>query len=342
MNSKIAKIKEMRAIASTYMHPEPMIYWCDLMISVTIGWVCFYISLKTSIYSLTFFIALTASIFSFYRALFFTHELVHLKSSDVPGFSVIWHILAGIPLLAPHFLYHIVHQEHHSKNIYGTENDAEYLAFGRSKRLIIAHLSWNIFIPLLSLLRFGLIAPLSLLNNKLRRTVMQDMSFMGLKFTHSRRLPRKTKDITFWYIQEYSCSVFAISILTLIYLDILPAALLVHWYIVLVSVLTMNSIRTLGATHWYTSNGEIMNTEEQGMDSITVLNNSLFTLLLCPVGGRYHALHHMFPSIPYHSLAKADAHLRREFPSDSMIIKTTSPSLWYSWKKLWRHTNDIC
>jgi fatty acid desaturase len=56
-------------------------------------------------------------------------------------------------------------------------------------------------------------------------------------------------------------------------------------------------------------------------------DGGLVTELLCPVGLRFHSLHHMLPSLPYHSLPEAHRILMRELPPDSTYRQTNSPSI---------------
>ncbi|PSP13866.1 MAG: hypothetical protein BRC50_05415 [Cyanobacteria bacterium SW_11_48_12] len=60
-----------------------------------------------------------------------------------------------------------------------------------------------------------------------------------------------------------------------------------------------------------------------------------------PVGLRYHALHHYFPSIPYHNLPLAHQRLIQALPTESPYCQTTSPSLWHSLRTLWRNDKTI-
>ena len=46
------------------------------------------------------------------------------------------------------------------------------------------------------------------------------------------------------------------------------------------------------------------------------------TPLLAPVGLRYHALHHLMPAIPYHSLGKVHRALLTELPAGSAYRHT--------------------
>jgi fatty acid desaturase len=55
-----------------------------------------------------------------------------------------------------------------------------------------------------------------------------------------------------------------------------------------------------------------------------------------PVGLRFHALHHLFPSLPYHNLAAAHARLMAALPADSPYRRTVSSGLWTTIRQLWR------
>jgi fatty acid desaturase len=75
---------------------------------------------------------------------------------------------------------------------------------------------------------------------------------------------------------------------------------------------------------------------EQLLDSVNYPRVTPFSLMWAPVGLRYHALHHLFPSLPYHNLGKAHRRLMAELPADSPYRLTESPSLWASLVQLWR------
>ena len=66
----------------------------------------------------------------------------------------------------------------------------------------------------------------------------------------------------------------------------------------------LNQIRTLVA-HLWENEGEAMTVTGQYLDSVNVPPPAALAPLWAPVGLRYHALHHLLPSMPYHSLAEA-------------------------------------
>ena len=81
-------------------------------------------------------------------------------------------------------------------------------------------------------------------------------------------------------------------------------------------VMFLNQVRTLVA-HLWENDGEPMSVTEQYLDSVNVPPPATLPALWAPVGLRYHALHHLLPGVPYHTLGEAHrritAALGREF-----------------------------
>ena len=336
-NKQNPDFNKMKSEIRDLFNVNAYIYWCDLLLSVFFAWGLFILasvlSFENTIY---YYILILLCAVSFYRAIAFTHELVHVKKGSLPWFHLIWHIFCGMPLLAPHFLYKSIHISHHSRKDYGKNTDGEYIEFGTESRwLIVLHFAYNLVIPIFSVFRFMILTIVSFSNSKLRLLVMEKMSFMGLRFTFVRKLPREKSDLFKWYCEEFSCWFLTWLVLVLILFEKIPLKLFFQWYFVMIIILTMNSLRSLGATHWYKSTGNDMSFMEQIRDSLSVTSNSVFTHIFCPVGTQYHALHHMFPGIPYHSLGRAYWHLVEKFPEEKILTETSSPSLWDTWKNLW-------
>jgi fatty acid desaturase len=57
-------------------------------------------------------------------------------------------------------------------------------------------------------------------------------------------------------------------------------------------------------------------------------NDSLAAILINPVGLRYHATHHLFPSLPYHNMRSAHRRLMQHLPADSPYRQTVATSVW--------------
>ncbi|HZL88000.1 MAG TPA: fatty acid desaturase, partial [Pirellulaceae bacterium] len=58
-------------------------------------------------------------------------------------------------------------------------------------------------------------------------------------------------------------------------------------------------------------------------------------VLFCPVGLRFHALHHIFPTLPYHNAHAAHQRLLAALPADSPYRATIEQSLPAALAKLW-------
>src|SRR3546814_8256620 len=78
----------------------------------------------------------------------------------------------------------------------------------------------------------------------------------------------------------------------------------------------INQLRTLVA-HLWENEGDAMTVTAQYLDSVNVPPPSPFAAIWAPVGLRYHALHHLLPSVPYHALGEAHKRLVETLASDS-------------------------
>ena len=110
---------------------------------------------------------------------------------------------------------------------------------------------------------------------------------------------------------------------------------LLYAYAMGIFILFINALRTLGAHRWI-GNGEEMTFVQQLLDSVNYPDRPLTGGLWAPVGLRYHALHHIFPTMPYHALATAHRRLMRDLPAGSPYRKTEASSLGSVLRLLWK------
>jgi fatty acid desaturase len=75
------------------------------------------------------------------------------------------------------------------------------------------------------------------------------------------------------------------------------------------------------------------------LDSVTLDSDSLAARLINPVGLRYHATHHLFPSLPYHNMRLAHKRLLEKLPAYSPYRQTAAHSLWQVIADLWRRAS---
>jgi fatty acid desaturase len=252
----------------------------------------------------------------------------------VRGFRVAWNLLCGIPFLMPSFLYH-THVHHHVRRQYGTRDDGEYLPLATGPRWqIVAYLAQSLVIPAIAVVRFAFLTPLTWVSPAFRRFAHRHLSSMVIDPRYVRPLPT-SKQLQVWRLQEAGCLLYLLTLGVLLLTQVLPWTWIIHAYATGVAVILLNAVRTLGA-HRYAHTGEEMSFVEQLLDSYTFPSNPFFNELWAPVGLRFHALHHVFPSLPYHSLGKAHRRLMRHLPADSPYRKTVARGLWPVLGILWR------
>ena len=71
-------------------------------------------------------------------------------------------------------------------------------------------------------------------------------------------------------------------------------------------------------------------------DSINITGQTWLTVFMFPVGLRYHALHHLFPALPYHNLGGAHRRLTERLPPDAPYHLTGQASYFAALAALWR------
>lgn len=128
--------------------------------------------------------------------------------------------------------------------------------------------------------------------------------------------------MVFW--QELGASVWAIALLVSGYLYGWRPLLIGIAVVSLVAVL--NQVRTLVA-HLWVNDGEAMTVTGQYLDSVNVPPPGILAPLWAPVGLRYHALHHLLPSMPYHSLGEAHRRLYAHLGGGSTYDQANYPGL---------------
>lgn len=330
-------LAEMKALVEDLFKPNPWIYWADFLFSITMAWGLFIAVEQQPELNLTQYLAFMVSGLFFYRAVLFIHELTHRQRSDLPGFSLVWNLLIGIPVLFPSFMYRGVHTDHHKKMTYGTKEDGEYLPFGTGAPWkILFYVAQSFYLPLLNVVRFAIITPISFLHPKLRRFVMEQFSSLAINFSPKRSIPTSRLELRNWYMQEFLCFFYLVVLAILFFKGILHAATLRHVYLLIVLLILMNAIRTLAAHRYNNADGS-MSFTDQLLDSVNIESHAFLTEWWAPLGLRFHGLHHLFPTAPYHSLGKIHRRFMAQLPKDALYRQTVEPSIFVALKKLWDH-----
>ncbi len=302
---------------------RPGIYWPDMLASAIIG----YVALAGAILLETTWLAVVSGVvaaLALYRALLFIHELTHIHKNALPGFRLAWNLLVGIPMLTPSFMYENVHTLHHARTRYGTAEDPEYLPLALMKPWSLpAFILAALLAPPALLIRFGILTPLGVIIPPLRTLVWQRFSALSINPDFRRRAPEgEFARLVFW--QEFGASLWAITLMASVYF--------LGWKPLLVALAVfsltalLNQLRTLVA-HLWENEGEAMSVTAQYLDSVNVPPPSPIAAIWAPVGLRYHATHHLLPSLPYHSLGEAHNRLTAKLGGKSTYSRASYPGM---------------
>jgi fatty acid desaturase len=325
----ILPLGEMKKLVQDLFPVNPAIYWADLLLSVAATWGAFYLTEMAAPLSAAELCWFAVSVFSLYRAALFIHELTHQERGHLPGFSIAWNLLIGVPFLVPSLMYRGVHIDHHRRAMYGTEEDGEYLPFGASPLYrSVLYLGQAVLIPFLLVLRYLVLPPLSLMHPRVRKIVVEHCSSFAIRTDTARRVPTNPTDVRNWYALESLCFLWALIVTILVIEGVLPLTVVRHLYLLTVTTFFVNSVRTLVAHRYRNRSGWALTYAEQFEDSVNIEGPALFIELMAPVGLRYHALHHLFPSMPYYNLGIAHRRLKAQLPADSIYHRANERSLW--------------
>lgn len=336
-----------RTLIGDLSQPNPRIYWTDFLLSIIGGFIAFHVTVFVPVLFWpapwvipVVLVSYTATILLFMRSVMFIHELVHLPTEGFKGFRIAWNALCGIPLFVPSFLYY-PHVDHHRRKHYGTDHDGEYLSLSHHSRwMIIGFIAQALVIPILGLFRFVVLSPICWLIPGARAFVHRHASTMLVDPFYERD-DASPKVIRVVVMQEVLCFLMAIGlifrhkIVTGVWFD--PVWIVA--YCVAIGLLTLNEVRTLGSHRW-TGDGSEMTFEEQLLDSVNYPHHPWISELWGPVGTRYHALHHLFPRLPYHNLGEAHRRLVAGLPADSPYHRTIAPNLFSEIAALWRRSRN--
>lgn len=306
--------------------PTPAIYWADFGASLLVGYGAAAWHLSRPLVSVAGVASLFVAVCAVYRLSCFLHEAVHVRDRRLPGFRRTYDVLVGVPLLMPSFWYRH-HRAHHAPRHYGTARDGEYLPLGRgSRRLLVGFFAQVLVQPIAVGLRFLVGTPVSWLHRGWRRRLIERHSALVINPRYERPAESRRNDrMPRWdAVIEAACAMRA-WLLIGTWLAGWPLGQVPRLYFLATCVLTLNYLRT-AAAHRFVLSGSASSLPEQVADSVTITGHPLLTELLCPLGLRYHALHHLFPALPYHQLGHAHRRLVAKLPPDCPYHATLFPS----------------
>jgi fatty acid desaturase len=323
--------QQVRAALKDLNEPSARIYWSDLLLTALIGWGALAVAIVSPSFSLLMWIASAISACALYRGMIFSHELSHQGPRVLPGLRIAWDLLIGYPMLLPAVMYVGMHSDHHRTQTYGTEQDPEYQPFAGKRGAIMSFIAHTVLLCPLLMLRFFILGPAGLLIPKLHQGLVKYASSLTFNPKYVRIMsPVQTRELK---ISEVGIPLLWGALAVVLASAGMALGALAVFAGVFTAIAFVNAFRALGA-HRYKSDGEPRGKYEQVLDSIDTPGHFL-TELWAPVGLRYHALHHLFPNIPYHNMGTLYRRLLSCVPDDGAYRQAISPGLTTSIKELW-------
>jgi len=319
--------RTLQAADVNFFQIEPRRYWADFAMSLVLGYTSGSIFLMAPLGSVWQWAAFPVAVFWLYRLGSLVHEVCHLGHHEMRLFKVTWNLLVGVITLSPSPFYTRHHRDHHSCRFYGTPEDPEYAV-----NFFPGSGGWGAFryalevaiFPLIVFVRF-LLAPLTFLHPRLRSFVLRRGCALTLNWRYERKVSSFDRRLLTGI--ELLCSLRATLMLVSVYVGWTDWTRLPLFYALATGVLALNQLRLLG-DHHLASDGRGMTLDDHLLDSCNYTQRDFGVWLLFPFAIRYHALHHMFPSLPYHNLAAVHAYLSRELCADSPYHALNQPSWW--------------
>jgi fatty acid desaturase len=300
-------------------------YWLDLLAAAGLGWALFFTSTRVGVGGPVYLAATAGAILALLRALVFLHEIAHRRGG--PWFEAAWNVAAGIPMGVPSLMYVGSHLDHHRVDRFATRADPEYApiaGWGRARR--IAFVLGGALVPVLLVLRWGLLAPAGLVWRRARAIVVSRCSTLAINPAYARApAPASRSDRLRWRILEPAAAAWVwIAGAGVLTADI-GARVAAQWLLVVGGVFALNQLRTLVA-HGYAGFGSPVDLDGQLRDSINLASGA-WAALVAPLGLRYHALHHLRPDIPYHDLGRVHRELLAALPAESPYRRAGSATI---------------
>ena len=325
--------RQAREIVDDLQRRSAPIYWTDFLLSCAAAWTLAVLFFRAPGWGPLALVQMLGSAILFFRAGTFIHEIVHFRQGELKWFARAWNLGMGIPLLMPWIIYRN-HIDHHSVRYFGTPDDGEYLPLASAPRAeTIKYVLQAPLLPVLTILRFGVIGPVSWLHSGLREWVLTAASH-GVSNPYYRKRFAAAEE-RHLLIVEVLCFAWLLVFAALLATGVIGWMVLVKGVVLLGLALGLNWVRNLAA-HGYANRGERMALVEQFADSINITGQTWVTVLMFPVGLRYHALHHLFPFLPYHNLGKAHARLLAQLPAGSPYHSVNHNSYFAAVARLWR------
>jgi fatty acid desaturase len=321
-------VREAHALVADLLVPRPARYWMDFGLTTVTAYAAFVLYVTARNGSLLQGATLIVAALAMYRAAVFTHEIAHRPAGSFGAFTAVWNAVCGVPLWMPSFLYGD-HKGHHAKPAYGTRADPEYILVAWSGRArVAAFLSLALLYPILGFVRFLVLTPLALVARRLDRVIWtRASSLYNMNEIYRRPYDAQARAPSRW-VQEIAASAWAWIVVGLVATDRVSGSTLGKVYVVFLLWMAINQVRTVVAHRYSNRRGMPLSHLAQVVDTNTFARGKWLPHLWAPLGMRYHALHHLLPTLPYHAMPQAHRRLIEHLPPESPYRATARRSLW--------------
>jgi fatty acid desaturase len=310
-----------------FFRVSPARYWFDFLLSLVFAYGLGSVYLMAPLGALHQFVAFPFAVFWIYRLGSLVHEVCHLGHHEMRGFKVTWNLVVGVFTLTPSPFFTHHHRDHHSARMYGTKEDPEYIVNLFEPGSFLSLLTYCLLValfPLLVFLRF-LLAPLTFIHPRVRDWFLRRGSALTMNYRYERKVNRFDR----WAITtvELLCCARAAVMLIAVAIGVSDWTRLPLLYSLGLGVLILNQMRLL-ADHHFEGDGQPCELDQHIRDSCNFTGRDFLTWVFFPFSIRYHALHHLFPTLPYHNLKAAHGYLVANLPPDSPYHSLDEQSWW--------------
>lgn len=306
-----------------FMKPNALICYGDLVLSAAAGNLFLYLAIMAPAWSVLQLGWMILSALLIFRASIFLHEAYHV-GDQLKHFELVYNLVHGFLHKLPSYCYS-PHRYHHLPTSYGTRKDPEYEPLGSYpafRTLVVMPWLLMLIMPIFSFVRWVVFPPLlPFIGAKARNFIYVYASTLVLNNGYQRDEPTAAERRQ-WYWQDFGCFVYSAVCAWMIVAGWLPWHAILIWAGVHYFAWVLNYYRVI-ISHRYLTDFEVSTHKQQVIDSGT-LTFSWWNFWLYPVGLRYHALHHLLPQMPYHSMGKAHRWLMQNLPPDHPYRVTVS------------------
>ncbi len=309
-------------LTNEYKKVSALRFYFTLIHCAILGWGGFLLAAFTS--GPLMWVSYLISLVFIYKGTLMIHEVSHFQRK-VKGLRTTYNLLFGFMNNYPAYLYD-THAFHHGRNTFSTKKDPEYQYVRPDNFLtLIAPIFASVFLPFFQILRFTLIPIIYVFTGKkFREYIFTHFSTLVFDLKYKRQI-KSSNDIRQMVRNDLMCSLTTLSVIYLVYVELIPFKLIPMWFGMVFTASLLNMYRAKFNHVYNNKNRGPLSWEDHLLDCITV-DKGIFTEIWSPVGLRYHTLHHVMQEIPFHNLKKAHQHLMRNLPNDHIYRQTVVPN----------------